>query len=383
MLVEGAVELIIEDVVAVVDVYWEMMAAILVLELDAVRGVVGIGDFTVYISDGDGCQGTTYLNDVDIARKEELGEVLGFLEGKHRGFNVILVGGLVIIEGGDTERGGSGTVEVELALCDASEMYVFIAVEFIAHEQREVRRAVSDIERLGQKATMNGELEQSALAADAGFYSNRTYNVTYQGGVLGVHFSILDANHARCRLAIEESQALGVALQRDIRQVKRRKSLKRIAWNGEHRACGEEEQLYEAHGICGEAQTRVNEMALRRGRLFCRCVCRDDKVGEDTLLIQHVPLDDGASIIEHGDVVVRVKRSFKDSVRTTCDSDIYRSSIRRYFNLRWDVASEDVERRIIIDFQHDLFVFKDNRLCLYKKRPNRSVALHGSKDKGL
>ena len=376
-------ELIIEDVLAVVDIDWKMMAAVLVLELDAVRGVVGIGDFTVYISDGDGCQGTTYLNDVDIARKEELGEVLGFLEGKHRGFNVILVGGLVIIEGGDTERGGSGTVEVELALCDASEMYVFIAVEFIAHEQREVRRAVSDIERLGQKATMNGELEQSALAADAGFYSNRTYNVTYQGGVLGVHFSILDANHARCRLAIEESQALGVALQRDIRQVKRRKSLKRIAWNGEHRACGEEEQLYEAHGICGEAQTRVNEMALRRGRLFCRCVCRDDKVGEDTLLIQHVPLDDGASIIEHGDVVVRVKRSFKDSVRTTCDSDIYRSSIRRYFNLRWDVASEDVERRIIIDFQHDLFVFKDNRLCLYKKRPNRSVALHGSKDKGL
>ena len=92
MLVEGAVELIIEDVVAVVNVDWEMMTAILVLELDAVRGVIGIGDFTVYISDGDGCQGTTFLHDVDIARKEELGEVLGFLEGKHRGFHVILVG---------------------------------------------------------------------------------------------------------------------------------------------------------------------------------------------------------------------------------------------------------------------------------------------------
>lgn len=376
-------ERIIEDVVAVVDGDWEMMAAVLVLELDAVRGVVGIGDFAVYVSDGDGCQGTTFLHDVDIARKKELREVLGFLEGKHRGLHVILVGGFVIIEGGDTERGGSGTVEVELALGDASEVYVFIAVELIAHEQREVRCAVSDIERLGKKATMNGELEQSALAADAGFYSNRTYNVTYQGGVLGVHFSILDANHARCRLAIEESQALGVALQRDIRQVKRRKSLKRIAWNGEHRACGEEAQLYEAHGICGEAQTRVNEMALWRGRLFSLCVRRDDEVGEDTLLIQHVPLDDGASIIEHGDVVVRIKRSFKDSVRTTCDSDIYRSSISRYFYLRWDVASEDVVRRSVIDFQHDLFVFKDNRLCLYKKRPNRSVALHGSKDKGL
>ena len=168
-------ERIIEDVVAVVDGEWEMVAAVLVLELDAVRGVVGIGDFTVYVSDGDGCQSTTFLHDVDIARKEELGEVLGFLEGKHRGFHVILVGGLVIIEGGDTERGGSGTVEIELALGDAREVYVFIAVELIAHEQREVRRAVSDIERLGKKATMYGKLEQSALAADAGFYSNWTY----------------------------------------------------------------------------------------------------------------------------------------------------------------------------------------------------------------
>ena len=84
-----------------------MMAAIFVLELDAVRGVVGIRDFTIYIYDGDGCQGTTFLHDVDIARKEELREMLGFLEGKHRGLHVILVGRLVIIEGGDTERGGS------------------------------------------------------------------------------------------------------------------------------------------------------------------------------------------------------------------------------------------------------------------------------------
>ena len=148
-------EWIIEDVLTVVDVDWEMVAAIFVLELDAVRGVVGIGDFTVYVSGVDGCQGTTYLNDVDIARNEELGEVLGFLEGKHRGLHVILVGGLVIIEGSNTERGGSGTVEIELALGDASEMYVFIAVELIAHEQRAVRRAVSNIERLGKKATMN------------------------------------------------------------------------------------------------------------------------------------------------------------------------------------------------------------------------------------
>lgn len=39
-------ERIIEDVVAVVDGDWEMMAAVLVLELDGVGSVVGIGDLT-------------------------------------------------------------------------------------------------------------------------------------------------------------------------------------------------------------------------------------------------------------------------------------------------------------------------------------------------
>lgn len=83
MLIEGAVERIIEDVLTIVNSDWEMMAAIFVLELDAVRGVVGIGDFTVYVSDGDGCQDTTYLLDFDRARQKELGEVLDFFDGKH------------------------------------------------------------------------------------------------------------------------------------------------------------------------------------------------------------------------------------------------------------------------------------------------------------
>ena len=99
-----------------------MVAAILVLELDAVRGVVGIRDFTVYVCDGDGYQFTTILLDFDRARKEELGEVLGFLEGKHRGLHIILIGRLVILEGSDTERGGDEAVEIELALGDTSEV---------------------------------------------------------------------------------------------------------------------------------------------------------------------------------------------------------------------------------------------------------------------
>ena len=45
-------------------------------------------------------------------------------------------------------------------------------VELIEYTQRAVRRAVR-VECLGTKATIYGELEQSALVADACFYSNR------------------------------------------------------------------------------------------------------------------------------------------------------------------------------------------------------------------
>lgn len=82
-LVKGAVELIIEDVVAVVNGDWEVVTTILVLELDAVRGVVGIRDFTVYVCDSDGYQFATTLLDIDRARQKELGEVLDFFDGKH------------------------------------------------------------------------------------------------------------------------------------------------------------------------------------------------------------------------------------------------------------------------------------------------------------
>ena len=45
MLVEGAVEWIIEDVLTVVNGDWEMMTAVFVLELDTVRGVVQCVNF--------------------------------------------------------------------------------------------------------------------------------------------------------------------------------------------------------------------------------------------------------------------------------------------------------------------------------------------------
>ena len=54
-MIEGAVERIIEDVLTIVDSDWEMMAAVLVRELDAVRGVIGIRDFTLKGKQKGGC----------------------------------------------------------------------------------------------------------------------------------------------------------------------------------------------------------------------------------------------------------------------------------------------------------------------------------------
>ena len=65
-------EWIIEDVVAAANGDWEAVTAILVL--DAVRGVVGIRDFTIYVCDGDRYQFATTLLDFDRARQKELGD---------------------------------------------------------------------------------------------------------------------------------------------------------------------------------------------------------------------------------------------------------------------------------------------------------------------
>ena len=118
-LVECTVEGVIEDVGGGLDGAWEAVATILVLELDAVGGVVGIGDFTADVGDDDGDGAAVRLDDVGVLREEKLGVMGGFFLGEHGGLNLVFVGGLVIVEGGGAERGGGGAVKGELALGDA------------------------------------------------------------------------------------------------------------------------------------------------------------------------------------------------------------------------------------------------------------------------
>lgn len=91
-------------------------------------------------------------------REEKSRVTCGFLEGEHGGLHFIFVDGLVVVERSSAETCGSRTVEVNLALYDTREIYVFHAVELVAKIKDEVRHASGNIECFGQDATMDREL---------------------------------------------------------------------------------------------------------------------------------------------------------------------------------------------------------------------------------
>ena len=118
-LVEGAVERVVEDVGLGLDGAWEAVSGVFVLEFEGVGGVVGIGDFAADVGDDDGDGAAVRLDDVGVWREEELGVMATLFLGEHGGFNLVFIGGMVVVESGGAERGGGGAVEGELALGDA------------------------------------------------------------------------------------------------------------------------------------------------------------------------------------------------------------------------------------------------------------------------
>ena len=118
-LVEGAVEGVVEDVGLGLDGAWKAVGGVFVLEFEGVGGVVGIGDLAADVGDDDGDGSAIWLDDVGVWREEELGVMATFFLGEHGGFNLVFVGGMVVVESGGAERGGGGAVEGELALGDA------------------------------------------------------------------------------------------------------------------------------------------------------------------------------------------------------------------------------------------------------------------------
>ena len=69
-LVEGAVEGVIEDVGWRFDIAGDAVSGVFVFELDAVGGVVGIGDFAADVGYDYRDGATAWLNDVGVLREE-------------------------------------------------------------------------------------------------------------------------------------------------------------------------------------------------------------------------------------------------------------------------------------------------------------------------
>ena len=107
---------VVKDVGLGLDGAWDAVSGVFVLEFEGVGGVVGIGDFTADVGDDDGDGATVRLDDVGVWREEELGVMGTLFLGEHGGFNLVFIGGMVVIESGGAERGGGGAVEGELAL---------------------------------------------------------------------------------------------------------------------------------------------------------------------------------------------------------------------------------------------------------------------------
>ena len=82
-LVECAMEGVVEDVGLEIDGIWEAVGSVFVLELDAVGGVVGIGDLTADVGDEDGDGAAVRLYDVGVLREKELGVMATLLLGEH------------------------------------------------------------------------------------------------------------------------------------------------------------------------------------------------------------------------------------------------------------------------------------------------------------
>ena len=183
-LVEGAVERVVEDVGLRLDGAWDAVSGVFVLEFEGVGGVVGIGDFTADVGDDDGDGAAIWLDDVGVWREEELGVMGTFFLGEHGGFYLVFVGGMIVVECGGAEKGGGG--------------------------------AVDDIEGLGEKAPVDGELKERAFDEKARGDADGGDDVVVGrevGNIGGDNVLVSEADGARRELAIDEDETFGVALE--------------------------------------------------------------------------------------------------------------------------------------------------------------------------
>ncbi len=244
-LIECAVERVVEDVGRIFYTDGETMTGKFVLEFNGVVGVVGIRYVVRDVGDENGNVAIIVINEVDEGRQKELCEVDGLVVGKHGRLYLVFVFRLVVIERGDAETSGGRAVEREFFLGDTSEVDVFDAVELAPDLQSEVGRPVGDIECLGTKTAMNGELQETARLTDARFQCGRVNGDPLQRKLCDGDVTIGETNDTWSVLAVEQRKTFRVTMRCDVGQQAKCELLEGVARNGERWSGSEKERLDE------------------------------------------------------------------------------------------------------------------------------------------
>ena len=103
------------------------------LEGDSVLGVLGVGDFALYVGDEDGRALGEEVGDYgEGGELEDKGEVVGPGGGEHGGGGLVFEGGGVVVVGGLAAADGGLAVEVEDTLGVGGEVERVGCVELVA-----------------------------------------------------------------------------------------------------------------------------------------------------------------------------------------------------------------------------------------------------------
>ena len=159
-----------EDVSWGWDISQEDVVGELVLELDAVGGIVGIRDFRGKVGDNNG--ETIILIDVrnerNGMREKKSGDADGIIILQHGRFNLEFRIRGVVVKGSLAIADSRGTFKIGDALCSAIQKDVFVLHKLVVNGKDYVGLLVNDVKRLGKSTAMNGKGKEFSFSLQTG-----------------------------------------------------------------------------------------------------------------------------------------------------------------------------------------------------------------------
>ena len=159
-----------EDVSWGWDISQEDVVGELVLELDAVGGIVGIRDFRGKVGDNNG--ETIILIDVrnerNGMREKKSGDADGIIILQHGRFNLEFRIRGVVVKRCFAIADSRGTFKIGDALCSAIQKDVFVLHKLVVNGKDYVGLLVNDVKRLGKSTTVNGKGKEFPFSLQSG-----------------------------------------------------------------------------------------------------------------------------------------------------------------------------------------------------------------------